>query len=177
MSEVQRHEVEDERGRDDLDDFLAEELQDPEFRGAYEDALARSALLRALVSRRGECRINQAKVAALMGTTQSAVSDLERGATDPRLSTLQRFARAVGCRLRLLLQVDGPHPRSWLVVQERARLASPAANASEYWQPLATYVAGTGRARQTPLGNPPATRVTPVELRAAPDEFIRAATK
>jgi transcriptional regulator with XRE-family HTH domain len=50
---------------------------------------------------RGEQGISQAEVASAMGTTQSAVSDLERGATDPRLSTLQRYARAVGCVLHI----------------------------------------------------------------------------
>lgn len=34
-----------------------------------------------------------------METTQSAVSDLERGTADPQLSTLQRYARAVGARV------------------------------------------------------------------------------
>jgi transcriptional regulator with XRE-family HTH domain len=36
-----------------------------------------------------------------MRTTQSAISDLENGSTDPRLSTLQRYARAVGCQLEI----------------------------------------------------------------------------
>jgi transcriptional regulator with XRE-family HTH domain len=34
-----------------------------------------------------------------MGTTQSAVSELERAEADPRLSTLQRYARSVGAYL------------------------------------------------------------------------------
>jgi ribosome-binding protein aMBF1 (putative translation factor) len=105
-------EVEPRRGgiddeRDDLDHFLEEELRDPEFRAAYEDAAARSALLRALVNRRGERGISQSEVAARMGTTQSAVSDLERGATDPRLSTLQRYARALGYQLSVQLHGSG----------------------------------------------------------------------
>lgn len=43
-------------------------------------------------------------VAAAMGTTQSAVSDIENGRVDPRLSTLQRYARAVGGRLEIALR-------------------------------------------------------------------------
>jgi ribosome-binding protein aMBF1 (putative translation factor) len=101
-----------EREPDDLDDFLDEELRDPAFRGAYDDAMARSALLRALVSRRQESRLSQTEVASLMNTTPSAVSDLERGATDPRLSVLQQYARAVGCRLRWDLDTDHPRSRS-----------------------------------------------------------------
>lgn len=93
--------------RDDLDLFLEEQLQDERFRAAYEAAAARSALLRDLTSRRSDRSISQSAVARLMGTTQSAVSDLENGSTDPRLSTLQWYARAIGCRLEILVK-DAP---------------------------------------------------------------------
>lgn len=46
-------------------------------------------------------RISQREVAARMGTAQSAVSDLERGLTDPQWSTVQRYAAAVGARVRV----------------------------------------------------------------------------
>jgi transcriptional regulator with XRE-family HTH domain len=86
---------------DDLDEFLDGQLDDPAFRGAYEDAEVRSGLLRIFVSCRKDARLTQQGTADIMGTTQSAVSDLENGATDPRLSTLQRYARAVGGALRV----------------------------------------------------------------------------
>jgi len=41
-----------------------------------------------------------------MGTAQSVVSELEQGNTDPRLSALQSYARAIGCRLDLALVED-----------------------------------------------------------------------
>lgn len=47
--------------------------------------------------------LDQTQVAAQMGTSQSAVARLEGGLTDPKLSTLQRYANAVGCELRLSL--------------------------------------------------------------------------
>ncbi|MGX4711157.1 MULTISPECIES: helix-turn-helix domain-containing protein [Rhodococcus] len=40
--------------------------------------------------------LSQTLVAARMGTSQSAVARLERGDLDPRLSTLERYAQAVG---------------------------------------------------------------------------------
>lgn len=43
--------------------------------------------------------LSQADVAARIGTTQSAIARLESGAADPRLSTLQRYAEAVGADL------------------------------------------------------------------------------
>jgi transcriptional regulator with XRE-family HTH domain len=87
--------------QDDLDVFLDEQRKDPVFAAAYEDAQARADLLDRCVRLRKESGKTQADVASVMGTTQSAVSDLEAGATDPQLSTLQRYARAVGARLDL----------------------------------------------------------------------------
>jgi transcriptional regulator with XRE-family HTH domain len=96
----------DESMRDDLDDFIAESLEDPRFRAAFEDAEARTAALRVLVERRQANKLSQTAVAELMATTQSAVSEIEGGVTDPRISTLQRYARAVGCRLAVAVHDD-----------------------------------------------------------------------
>jgi predicted NBD/HSP70 family sugar kinase/transcriptional regulator with XRE-family HTH domain len=87
--------------RDDLDEMLEEIAADPDARAAYEDALLREELLESLVNARK--RRSQKAVAAAMGTTQSAISDIENGRVDPRLSTLQRYARAVGKRLAVML--------------------------------------------------------------------------
>jgi DNA-binding XRE family transcriptional regulator len=86
---------------DALDVFIAEQQHDPVFADAYEDAEARAALLRSLVEQRKARGLSQSQVAERMGTTQSAVSDLESGGSDPRLSTLQRYARAVNAAIRL----------------------------------------------------------------------------
>ena len=86
--------------RDELDEFVDEQLKDPDFRGAYEDAAARSRLLRELVVARTRMALTQTDVAKCMGTTQSAVSEFEAATTDPQLSTLQRYARAVCGELR-----------------------------------------------------------------------------
>ena len=91
---------------DDLDAYVLE--QDPEFHAALEDAQTRSALLRELTECRRAHHASQSTVAARMGTTQSAVSELEGGDTDPRLSTLQRYARALGRRLEVAVAIDRP---------------------------------------------------------------------
>jgi transcriptional regulator with XRE-family HTH domain len=51
-----------------------------------------------LVARRRALGLTQATVGRAMGTTQSAVSELESGA-DCRLSTLRRYAAALGATL------------------------------------------------------------------------------
>jgi predicted NBD/HSP70 family sugar kinase/DNA-binding XRE family transcriptional regulator len=81
--------------------MLGEIARDPAVYAGYEDARQREDLLAALVGAR-RSRSQQA-VAATMGTTQSAVSDIENGRVDPRLSTLQRYARAVERRLEIVL--------------------------------------------------------------------------
>jgi transcriptional regulator with XRE-family HTH domain len=75
------------------------------FRGHFEDAQVRSGLLGGLIKTRNSAGFTQAQVAQVMETTQSAVSELEGGATDPRLSTLQRYARAVGAHLQVRLNL------------------------------------------------------------------------
>jgi transcriptional regulator with XRE-family HTH domain len=53
-------------------------------------------LVSELVKARQEHGLSQTEVAARMGTSQSAVARLERGDLDVRLSTLERYAAAVG---------------------------------------------------------------------------------
>jgi transcriptional regulator with XRE-family HTH domain/RNase P/RNase MRP subunit p29 len=80
---------------DELDEFIAEQSNDPEFLHALRDAETRSVLRRQLISARKAMGLTQSDVAKCMETTQSAVSDFEHGETDPHLSTFQRYARAV----------------------------------------------------------------------------------
>jgi len=69
---------------------------DPAIVGAKEDFGRLLAYIDTLVTLREAARLTQSEVAERMGTTQSAVSDLERSGSNPRIDTLQRYARAVG---------------------------------------------------------------------------------
>ena len=59
-------------------------------------AKRRRALTESLVSRRIELGLSQTEVAARMATSQSAVARIEAGEGDIRLSTLERYAAALG---------------------------------------------------------------------------------
>lgn len=72
---------------------------DPVFPGFKEMAEKRKALSDELVASRRRLGLSQTEVAARMGTSQSAVARLEAGAADVRLSTLERYAFAVGIQL------------------------------------------------------------------------------
>lgn len=75
----------------------------PVMPGFREMALRRRALAESLVDLRRRSGLSQTQVAARMGTSQSAVARLEAGEVDVRLSTLERYAAAVGHRLDVRL--------------------------------------------------------------------------
>lgn len=88
---------------DDLDTYLAEARQDPLFDALYQDGHARDHVLDTLVALRKTLQLTQAEVGRRMGISQSRVAVIEREGSDPRVSTLQRYARALDARLRLKL--------------------------------------------------------------------------
>ena len=69
------------------------------FPGFREMARRRKELSAELTNRRLSVGLSQTEVATRMGTSQSAVARLEAGEGDVRLSTLERYAAAVGMTL------------------------------------------------------------------------------
>jgi predicted transcriptional regulator len=66
------------------------------FPGLQEMLDRRRAMMTELVAARKERGLSQTEIAAQMGTSQSAVARLERGDVDARLSTVERYAAALG---------------------------------------------------------------------------------
>jgi transcriptional regulator with XRE-family HTH domain len=59
-------------------------------------------LVREMLSARSKSALTQEAVAELMGTTKSAVSRLESaGKHAPSLTTLKKYAQAIGCDLKI----------------------------------------------------------------------------
>lgn len=69
------------------------------FPGFKEMAQRRRVLGQDLATQRHRLGLSQTEVAARMGTSQSAVARLEAGSGDVRLSTVERYAAAVGIEL------------------------------------------------------------------------------
>jgi transcriptional regulator with XRE-family HTH domain len=86
---------------------MSERRHEPLLPGFKEMAQRRRALTEELVARRLELGLSQTEVAARMGTSQSAVARLESGQADVRISTLERYAAAVGHVLDWRLQGRG----------------------------------------------------------------------
>ena len=84
--------------------FLAKAAKRPGFKRAYAALEEEYALVSQMLAARGRAGLTQEAVAARMGTTKSAVSRLEAaGRHAPSFSTLQKYARAVGCRIEIKL--------------------------------------------------------------------------
>ncbi len=96
--------------RDELDHLLADvkSLDPRAYALGQANVRARDQRLnwlRSLAKNRDSQGMDQTQVAALMGTSQSAVARLEGGLTDPKLSTLQRYANAIGYELQVTVNV------------------------------------------------------------------------
>lgn len=76
-----------------------EEPQPPPFPGFREIAERRRRVIDELASARRDQGLSQTEVAARMGTSQSVVARIESAESDVRLSTLERYAAAVGRQL------------------------------------------------------------------------------
>lgn len=68
------------------------------------DVLNRQDVLNFLVDYRQRKGIRQVDVAAAMGIGQPSVSELERGQTNPRMDTIQKYARALGLELTYMVR-------------------------------------------------------------------------
>jgi DNA-binding XRE family transcriptional regulator len=103
-------------------DFLKEFIdgrtaRHPEFPKLMEAAARRRALLNEFGQVREKHGRSQTSVAAEMETSQSSVARLETSSGDARLSTLDRYAQALGFRVQWhLLPLEGSEAEPPLVV-------------------------------------------------------------
>jgi DNA-binding XRE family transcriptional regulator len=84
--------------------FLAKASKRAGFDEAYDALELEYQVVSQLLKARTKAGLTQDAVAERMGTTKSAVSRLESAAKHaPSLSTLKRYAQAVGCELQVRL--------------------------------------------------------------------------
>lgn len=106
----------------DHEAFLKKALKRKGFRKAYEDLKEEYTLTREMLVARSKLGLTQESVAELMGTTKSAISRLESaGKHVPSLTTLKKYAQAVGCRLEIKLVPNfRPRKRSTRIAKKQA---------------------------------------------------------
>ena len=85
-----------------LEEWLAKEMQNPEFRKAYENSEPAYQVARLRIMR----GLTQEELADLVGTKQPSIARLESGKEMPRLSFLQRVVEALGGRLTITIEPD-----------------------------------------------------------------------
>lgn len=85
----------------DFDEFLEEQLKDPEFRAEWDALEPEFAIVQAMIDAREEAGMTQQKLSEMTGIAQSDISKLESGNGNPTLRTLQRLAAGMGRRLRI----------------------------------------------------------------------------
>ncbi len=87
------------------DEMIHEWMQDPAFVKEYDALENEFALFDELLRARKDAGLTQAEVAIKMATQPSVVARLEAGGGrakhSPSIATLQRYAKAVGCRLEI----------------------------------------------------------------------------
>ena len=90
------------------DEMLAEWMNDPAFKVEYDALEEEYQLLREMLHARKRAGLTQEDVAERMGTKAPAIARLEatsaRDKHSPSVSTLRKYAHAVGCRLVIHLK-------------------------------------------------------------------------
>lgn len=85
--------------KSDLDDFLAEELADPESRDRFEEIAPLVDFGCAVAIAREQRRMSLQALAAATGITRSALVQIEKGNDAPTLIAQTKIARALNARL------------------------------------------------------------------------------
>lgn len=101
-------------------------------RKAREAAAVYAELVDSLIESRERAGLKQRQLAKRMGTSQSAVSELENG-SDARLSTIIRYAQAAGCEIHIRVTPAGPaeHTQNpeWITIDVKTPAAPKRARA------------------------------------------------
>ena len=87
-----------------LKKLKSEWMSDSATRTEYMSLADEFIMARELIAARARAGMTQAEVAERMGTTQSVVARLEGGKRQPSLRTVQRYAKAIGCRAVVRLE-------------------------------------------------------------------------
>ena len=84
-----------------FDDFLKEQLKDPEFRAEYDALEPEFTIIQAMLEARKSSGLTQKQLAERTGIAQADISKIETGEANPSLNTLKRLAFGMDMRLKL----------------------------------------------------------------------------
>ena len=84
-----------------LEDFMQEQLKNPEFRKEYEAIQPEMAVIKAMVDARISQNLTQKELAKRTGIHQSDISKLENGTRNPSINLLKRLADGMDMVLKI----------------------------------------------------------------------------
>ncbi len=84
-----------------LNEFLNEQLENPEFKKEYENIQPEMDVIRAIVDARVSQNLTQRELAERTGINQADISKLENGTRNPSLRLLQRLADGMDMVLKI----------------------------------------------------------------------------
>lgn len=84
-----------------FDDFLAEQLQDEEFKKEYENLQPEFDIIRTIVDARTSQNLTQKQLAERTGINQADISKLENGTRNPSINLLKRLADGMDMMLKI----------------------------------------------------------------------------
>ena len=87
-----------------FNDFLAEQLQDPEVKAEYDALEPEFTIMRAMIDARKSAGLTQKQLSEITGIAQSDISKMENGNGNPSLKTLQRLAEGMGMKIKIEFQ-------------------------------------------------------------------------
>ncbi len=87
-----------------FNDFLNEELKDPEIKAEYDALEPEFSLMQAMIDAREKTGLTQKQLAERTGISQSDISKFESGRGNPSLKTLRRLADGLGMNLKIEFQ-------------------------------------------------------------------------
>jgi ribosome-binding protein aMBF1 (putative translation factor) len=89
-----------------VDDLHKDWMKDPKYRREYQALEEEFSLTATMIEARSRAGMTQEQLARRMKTTQAVVARLESGGSRPSTSTLERYARATGNRLRITVEPE-----------------------------------------------------------------------
>lgn len=84
-----------------FDDYLNDQLKDPEFKKEWDDIQPEMDVIRAMVDNRIAQNLTQKELAERTGINQADISKLENGTRNPSLKMLKRLAAGMGMQLKI----------------------------------------------------------------------------
>ena len=84
-----------------FNDYLKEQLNDPEFKKEYDALEPEFSIIQAMIDARKASGLTQKQLSERTGIAQADISKLESGNANPSLRTLQRLAAGMGMQVKI----------------------------------------------------------------------------